>query len=52
MRVVDQQGNVVSQDARKLFGLTAGQLVVVRGRAKVDSIGNLVVTADGIYPRE
>lgn len=51
VRVVDDQGHVVPVDARKLFGLNSGQTVVVRATPSVDKIGNLVLTADGIYLR-
>lgn len=49
---VDDQGQVIGLDARKLLGVTEGQLVVVQGRASIDGLGNLVVKANGIYIRE
>ena len=51
VRVIDEQGEVVSIDARKLFKISSGQLVVVRGMASLDAVGNLTVAAEGIYPR-
>ncbi|MEK6236951.1 MAG: hypothetical protein N2C14_19765 [Planctomycetales bacterium] len=48
----DDAGKVVAIDARELLGVAAGQLVVVRGRAKIDSLGNLAIKADGLYLRE
>lgn len=51
VQVVDEQGNVLPHDARKLFALAAGQMVVVRGKATVDGIGNLVLAAEAVYPR-
>lgn len=51
VRVLDATGEIVPIDARKLFPIQDGQLVVVRGKASVDTLGNLVVAADGIYLR-
>jgi len=51
VKVLDEQGQVVAHDARKLFGLQPGQLVVVRGKPSVDGVGNLVLAADGVYLR-
>ncbi len=51
VEVVDEQGQVVPHDARQLFGLESGQLVVVQGRARIDSLGHLILTAAGIYVR-
>ena len=49
VKVVDQQGQLVSVDARKLLGVDALATVVVRGTAKRDEAGNLTVLADGVY---
>jgi hypothetical protein len=49
VKVVDQQGRLVSVDARKLLGVDALGTVVVRGKAKRDEAGNLTVLADGVY---
>ena len=51
VRFVDERGQVIAVDARELFGLRADDLVVVRGRARVDELGYLVVVADGLYIR-
>jgi hypothetical protein len=51
VQVVDEQGQVLGVDARKLFSIEEDQLVVVRGNASIDALGNLVVAASGIYPR-
>lgn len=51
VEVVDEQGRVVPHDARQLLGLETGQLVVVQGRARIDSLGHLILTAAGIYVR-
>jgi len=49
---VDEQGQRLPIDARKLLGVKENQLVVVRGRPKIDEFGGLVVSADGIYLRD
>jgi hypothetical protein len=41
----------LTTDARKLFNLTAGQMVVVRGHAGTDAAGHLVISATGLYVR-
>jgi hypothetical protein len=51
VKVVDDQGQTIKEDARKLLGLKELQTVVVRGKAKRDAEGNLTVLADGIYRR-
>ncbi len=51
VRVVAEDGTVVPLDARQLFQIEEGQLVVVRGVASIDALGNLVVSAKGVYPR-
>ena len=52
VQVVDSEGQVVEIDARKLLSVDLNQLVVVRGQAQIDSLGNLIVSADGIYVRQ
>jgi hypothetical protein len=51
IKVTDESGQLVPVDARKLFSLVEGQIVVVRGSASIDGLGNLVIAAQGIYPR-
>lgn len=51
IRVVDSQGQVLPIDARKLLTIRENQTVVVRGTASIDDLGNLVVAADGVFPR-
>jgi hypothetical protein len=51
VQCVDEQGTILPIDARTLLGVSAGQIVVVRGIATVDGLGTLVITADGIYLR-
>lgn len=51
VEIVDPDGKVVPIGAAALFGLEVDQTVVVQGRAEVDSLGNLVVKAPGLYIR-
>jgi len=46
-----EDGQVVPIEAKKLFRVKEGQLVVVRGRAKLND-DQLVIEADGLYIRE
>jgi hypothetical protein len=48
---VDGAGATLPAAADKLFGLRAGQTVVIRGLARRDASGNVVVKATGIYVR-
>ncbi|MCA9169095.1 MAG: hypothetical protein KDB23_15580 [Planctomycetales bacterium] len=52
VQFVDDEGNVVPVDARKLLAVQEGQLVVVQGTGMIDELGNLVVNANGIYSRQ
>lgn len=49
--VVDENGDVVKADARALLKVKELSTVVVRGRAKVDDEGNLMVLATGVFVR-
>ncbi len=51
VRVVDEAGSVIPVDARRLLAIQEQQTVVVRGKGHIDDLGNLVVLADGVYPR-
>lgn len=51
VEVVDQDGKVMPFDARRLLGVAVDETIVVRGRARVDGLGNLVVAANGCYIR-
>ena len=42
-------GRVLEVDARELFGLKAGQRVIVQGNGSRDSLGNVVLEATGLY---
>ena len=51
IHVVDEAGNVPPFDARRLLGLEMDQVVVVRGKGRVDELGTLVVSANGVHIR-
>jgi len=51
VRFVGDDNKVLSVDARELLGVKKSQTVVVRGRGEVDDLGQLTVSADGIYLR-
>jgi hypothetical protein len=51
VQVVGDDGQVVAKDARRLLGVAENDILVVRGRAHLDTLGNLVITAEGIYRR-
>lgn len=51
VEVVGQDGQIMPFDARALLGLAVDETIVVRGRARVDGLGNLVVAANGCYIR-
>lgn len=48
----DDVGEIVPIDARELFDIAESQMVVVRGRAHVNDLGCLVVSANGLYIRQ
>jgi hypothetical protein len=52
IKVVGADGKPLGKDARALLGLKELQTVVVRGKAKRDEAGNLVVLADGVFVRK
>ena len=51
VKFTDENGKVLSVDARKLFDLKEKETVVVRGKARLDQDGMLVVDAKGLYVR-
>jgi hypothetical protein len=51
VRFLDAGGDVLPVDSRKLFKLSAGQMVVVRGQAVIDPLGHLMISATGMYVR-
>jgi hypothetical protein len=51
VELVDDQGQAYPYSAQQLADLEPEQIVVVRGRAKLDALGNLSVAASGVYVR-
>jgi hypothetical protein len=51
VQFIDENGKTIPVDVRELFQLKEKETVVVRGKAKVDPSGMLVVDADGLYIR-
>lgn len=52
IKVVDENGKPVSQDARKLLGVKELSTVVIRGKAQRDDEGNLAVLAKQVYVKD
>ena len=52
IKVVDEQGRILSIDARNLLGVKIDDMVVVRGRVQRDEEGSFSVMADGVYVRK
>ena len=46
---LDADDNVLEIDARELFGVEEGQVVVVRGNGKIGELGVLVISANAIH---
>lgn len=51
VKLVDADGKPYPYTPGQLADLAPDQMVVVRGKAKVDSLGNLTVAANGVYIR-
>lgn len=51
VKVVDEKGQLVAVDSRKLLGLKESDMVVVQGTAKKDDSGNFVMLARGVFVR-
>jgi hypothetical protein len=51
VELVDEQGQAYPYSVQQLADLAPDQMVVVRGRAKLDALGNLSVAASGVYVR-
>ncbi len=51
VKVVDESGNLVAVDAKKLLGVKELQTVVVQGKASRDDAQNLTILASGIFVR-
>lgn len=52
VKVVNETGSPVAEDARKLLGVKELSLVVVEGTAKRDDQGNLSVLANKVFIKE
>ncbi len=52
VKVVDENGKLLGQDARTLLNVKELQTVVVRGKAQRDEKGNLTVLATGVYVKK
>ena len=51
VKVVDESGRVLAADSRRLLGVAANDMVVVRGKVSKDESGNVAVLADGVHVR-
>ena len=51
VQIVDEEQKVLPIDARELFEVEEGDMVVVTGSAQVDAIGSLTLSAKGVYVR-
>jgi hypothetical protein len=51
VKVVDDEGNPVADDARALLGVKELSTVVVKGKAQRDDQGNLTIAASEVYVR-
>ena len=51
VKIVDESGNPIEDDARKLLGAKELSTVVVQGTAKRDSEGNLTIAASKVFVR-
>ena len=51
VKIVDDAGNPVADDARKLLGVKELSTIVVQGKARRDDQGNLTVAASKVFVR-
>jgi len=49
VKVVDNQGKLVEEDARSLLGVKELSTVVLKGKAERDQSGNLTILADSVF---
>jgi hypothetical protein len=49
IKIIDEQGNIVAQDARPLLGIKELSVVIVEGTAKRDDQGNLTLLATKLF---
>ncbi len=52
VKLVDDSGQLVKQDARQLLGVQELQTLVVKGTAQRDDAGNVTVSARQVFVRE
>lgn len=52
IKFVNDKGETLPTDARELLGVKELQTLVVKGKAKRDDAGNLVILAEGIFVRK
>jgi hypothetical protein len=52
VKLVDESGNLVRQDARQLLPVKELDTVVVQGKARRDKSGNLTIVASRVYVRD
>lgn len=52
IKVVDESGAIVKADAKSLLNVRELSTVVVKGKAKRDEAGNLIVLATGVYVKK
>lgn len=52
VKFVDDSGNVVKEDARRLLNLEELQTVVIQGKAMRDDAGNVSIAATGVHVRD
>jgi len=51
VKIVDEVGKLVADDARKLLGVKELLTVVVQGKAQRDDQGNLSIAASKVFVR-
>jgi hypothetical protein len=51
VKFVDDRGRTLAADAEKALGLKICQTIVVQGKARRDTEGNLTILADGLFLR-
>ena len=52
VKVIDENGDLVKADARKLLGVTELSTVIAKGKAERDEAGNLTVLASQVYVKK
>lgn len=51
VQFLDEEGEVLGQDARKLFGVAKNDVVTIRGQAAAGDLNTLLITAEAIHVR-